>query len=76
MTWVNTIDLYKAGLIETMCFQKLDQANYWYIKDNYLYHSGRISLHRKLLDQTLHRRRLDQTIINVYSSTVWENVYE
>ena len=63
---VSTIDLYKVGLLETMCFCGLN-ANYWYMKDDYLYHNDRMT-------QTLHRRRLNQ-IMGTYSAT-WEDVNE
>lgn len=63
---VSTTDLYKVGLLETMCFLGVDVANHWYMRDDYLYHCGRMT-------QTQHRKRLDQTI-NVYSSTIWEAV--
>jgi len=57
---------YSVGLLETMCFRGVDEINYWYMKNGYLYHCDQTS-------QRIHRKRLDQTI-NVYSSTLWEAV--
>lgn len=65
---VSTTDLYNVGLLETMCFLGLDEANYWYIKDNYLYHHNRMSntIHRKLLDQKMNPY--------LYSSRQWKPI--
>lgn len=62
----STTDLYRVGLLETMCFLGVDPANYWYMENDYLYHSGRMT-------NTRHRKRLNQTI-SVYSSIIWEAV--
>lgn len=69
---ISTTDLYRVGLLETMCFLGVDLANYWYMKDNYLYHCGRMTqtVHRKVLDQN----NMGSGTISVYSSTIWEAV--
>ncbi len=61
-------DLYNLGLLETMCFQGVDLANYWYMRDEYLHHCDRMT-------QTFHRKVLGKKHkINLHSSTIWEAV--
>ena len=56
--------LYITGLFETMCFQGVDEINYWYMKNDYLYHCDQTS-------QRIHKTPLNQDI-NVYG---WEPIY-
>jgi len=61
-------ELYNVGLLETMCFQGVDIANYWYMRDGYLHHCGRMT-------QTFHKKPLNQKINSyLYSSRQWEAV--
>jgi len=50
-----TADLYNLGLFETLSFQGLDEANYWFMKGDYLFHRdlGSGQTHKKFLDHTI-----------------------